>query len=160
MYKHNWTKAFILTGLLALSATTSMAGTLEMLVIPCTPQLRPDECGVRISSTDVTATFTTNNNEVVNISAGMTVSVSGTGIVSQSSRTGTIVNFASAETGLTTGSIGGGGTGAGGGQTGSLPTGGSNSGGPTVGSTPVTTVGNLTTGGATGLSGPSTPGSP
>ena len=65
MYKHNWTKAFILAGLLALPSTASMAAVVEMIIIPCTPQLRPDECGVKVSVTGGTATFTTAAGEVI-----------------------------------------------------------------------------------------------
>src|ERR1019366_3238398 len=132
MYKHNWTKAVVLAGLLALPSTASLAVEVEMILIPCTPQLKPDECGVKVSVTGGTATFTTSSGDVINVAPGTAVSVSGTGIVSQSTQSGTILNFASAASGnQATGNIGGGeggGTGAGGGgggggggQTASLP---------------------------------------
>ena len=115
MFKHNWTKAFVLAGFLALPTTASMAAVVEMVLTPCTPQLRPEECGVKVSVPSGTATFTTINGDVVNIAPGVVVNISGTGIVSRSTQSGTIVNFASASNALTTGSIGGGGGGGGGG---------------------------------------------
>ena len=96
MYKHLWTKIFILAGLLMLPSAASMAAVVEMIIIPCTPQLRPDECGVKMSVTGGTATFTTTAGEVVTVSPGTAVTVSGAGIVSQSNQSGTILNFASA----------------------------------------------------------------
>src|ERR1039457_5769243 len=139
MYKHNWTKAVVLAGLLALPSTASLAVEVEMILIPCTPLLKQDECGVKESVTGGTATFTTSSGDVINVAPGTSVSVSGTGIVSQSTQAGTILNFASAASGgnQATGSTGGGeggGTGAGGGgggggQTASLPSGGGGGGG-------------------------------
>ena len=79
-----------------LPSAASMAAVVEMIIIPCTPQLRPDECGVKISVTGGTATFTTTAGEVVTVSAGTAVTVSGTGVVSQANQSGTILNFASA----------------------------------------------------------------
>ena len=107
-----------------------MAAEVEMIIIPCTPQLRPDECGVKVSVTGGTATFTTSAGEVISVAPGTAVTVSGTGIVSQANQSGTILNFASAgssgnqATGSTgdsgaTGAAGGGG--GGGGQTASAP---------------------------------------
>src|SRR5262249_33706504 len=124
-------KTFILAGLLALPSAAAMAAEIEMIIIPCTPQLRPDECGIKLSVTGGTATFTTAAGEGVNVTPGTAVSISGTGIVSQSAQSGTILNFASAASGnQATGSIGGGGGGGGGGgQTAELPSGGGSGGG-------------------------------
>jgi hypothetical protein len=140
MYKHPWTKIFILAGLLMLPSAASRAAVVEMIIIPCTPQLRPDECGVKVSVTGGTATFTTSAGDVVNVAPGTAVSVSGTGIVSQSSQSGTILNFASAgggdqATGSTadSGATGAGGGGGGGGQTAQLPGGGGGGGGSSGG---------------------------
>jgi hypothetical protein len=132
VYKYNWTKIIILAGLLVLPSTASLAqapqpaitsadqGTVvEMIVIPCTPQLRPDECGVKISVTGGTATFTTTNGQTITRSAGTAYTISGTGVISQSAQNGTMLNFASAG-GSETASAGGGG---GAGQTSPLPTG-------------------------------------
>ena len=96
MYKHPWTEIFILAGLLMLPSAASRAAVVEMIIIPCTPQLRPDECGVKVSVTGGTATFTTSAGDVVNVAPGTAVTVSGTGIVSQANQSGTILNFASA----------------------------------------------------------------
>jgi len=129
MYSHNWTKAFVLAVLLALPSTASMA--VEWVIIPCTPQLRPDECGLKVSaSPGEDVTVTTNSGEVVNVAPGTTVSVSGSGIVSTSNQQGNLTTFASADSGpQTTGSIGGAGVGGGAGSTGQIPSGGNNSGG-------------------------------
>lgn len=129
MFKHKWTKAIALAGLVALPATTSMAATVEMVVIPCTPQMRPDECGVKLSSTDGSVTFTTNSGQVITVGQGTSLTVAGNGNTTQSD--GAVVNFADA-----TGSIGGGGGGGAGGSP--LPSGGPNNGPPgsTTGSGP------------------------
>lgn len=159
MYKHSWSLAVVLAGLLALPATEALAAAnVEMVVIPCTPNLRPDECGVKISKTggDDEVTFTTSSGETHTVSTGTVLSVSGTGIVSQSNQQGSIVNFASADTGLTTGSIGGGG-GGGTGQTNANPSsGGNNSGGGLpIGTTSTSTASvNLTTSVVGGASSP------
>ena len=139
VYKHGWTKAFVLAGLLTLPSAAAMAAVVEMVIIPCTPGLRPDECGVKVSVTGGTATFTTAAGEVVTVSEGTAVTVSGTGIVSQAPQSGTMLNFASAGSSsqAATGSTGGGdagaaGGGGGGGQTSPLPSGGGGGGGGTI----------------------------
>ena len=154
MLKHKWTKTLILAGLLALPATASMAATVEMVIIPCTPQLRPDECGVKLSVTSGSATFTSNSGQSTTVTGGNSLTVSGTGVVTQS--TGSVVNFAAVAGAVTTGSVGGGGGGAG--QTNPTPSGGPNNGpsGPT-GNTP---TGNTPTGNVTVTTGPSLPTTP
>lgn len=158
MSKHKWAKAFVLAGLFALPSTVSMAAEVQMIVIPCLPGMRPDQCGVKISkegSEDVT--FTLLNGQTINVPAGTVVSVAGNGVVTQSALQGSLVNFASAETGLTTGSVGGGGGGGGAGGT-PLPTGGSNTGAPPTPPTPTTTTTfTLTGGGAPGVSSSTSP---
>lgn len=119
MFKHKWTKTIALAGLLALPATASMAGTVEMVVIPCTPQMRPEDCGVKVTSSEGTVTFTTNSGQVITVGQGTSLTVAGDGTATQSN--GANVNFAA----LTTGSVGGGGGGASGSP---LPSGGNNSG--------------------------------
>ena len=155
MHKHKWTKTLILAGLLVLPATVSMAAVVEMTVIPCLPGQKPDECGVKLSVTEGSATFTSNSGQTTTVTAGTSLTVSGNGVVTQS--TGSIVNFAAIAGGLTTGSIGGGG-GAGGSP---LPSGGNNSGssGSSSGGTTGTGSTNfvLTGGGVTGSSGSTSP---
>lgn len=137
MRGHCWIKAIALAGLLSLPATVSMAAVVEMIVIPCLPGMPPDQCGVKISVTGGTATFTSTNGETVTIGAGEVLTVSGTGIMSQSAQSGTILNFASAggsdqATGSTdaAGAAGAGGGGfAGGGQINPLPNGAGGGGG-------------------------------
>ena len=75
VYKHGWTKAFVLAGLLTFPSAAAMAAVVEMVIIPCTPQLRPDECGVKVSVTGGTATFTTAAGEVLTVSPGTVVTV-------------------------------------------------------------------------------------
>jgi hypothetical protein len=93
-----------------------------MVVIPCTPQMRPEECGVKVSSSDGSVTFTTNSGQVITVGQGTSLTVSGNGTATQSN--GAVVNFAGLTTG-SVGSVGGGGGGAGGSP---LPSGGNNSG--------------------------------
>jgi hypothetical protein len=105
-------------------------GTIVELVIKeCVPGQPLDQCGVTLKLVEGEATFTTLNGQSVDLSAANTVmSVTGEGTVSTSSQAGSILNFASADTGTTTASGGagggGGGTGAGGGGTASLGGGG------------------------------------
>ena len=70
MFKHKWTKTLILAGLLALPATVSMAAVVEMIVIPCLPGQQPDECGVKLSVTEGSATFTSNSGQTTTVTAG------------------------------------------------------------------------------------------
>jgi hypothetical protein len=159
MFKHKWTKTLILAGLLVLPASVSMAAVVEMIVIPCLPGQPPDECGVKLSVTEGSATFTSNSGQTTTVTAGTSLTVSGTGVVTQSN--GSIVNFAAVAGGTTTGSIGGGGGGAGGPQG---PNGGSNT-GSSGSSTNSTGSGSgetfaLTSGGVTSVGGgPSQPAS-
>ena len=84
MFKHNWTKTLILAGLLALPSTASMAAVVEMIIIPCLPGQRPDECGVKVSVTEGSATFTVKQWADDDRNCGTSLTVSGTGIVTQS----------------------------------------------------------------------------
>ena len=72
-YKHELDESIYFGGLLALPSAAAMAVEVEMILIPCTPQLRPDECGVKVSVTGGTATFTTAAGEVVTVSPGTAV---------------------------------------------------------------------------------------
>ena len=127
MFKHKWTKTLILAGLLVLPATMSMAAVVEMIVIPCLPGQKPDECGVKLSVTEGSATFTSNSGEMTTVTAGNSLTVSAAGVMTQTP--GSAVDFAAIASGTTTGSVGGGVGGGGGGAGGSpLPSGGSNSG--------------------------------
>jgi hypothetical protein len=144
----------------ALYTTTAQAqgtGTIvELVITPCDPGVRREECGAKMKVVSGNATFTMTNGQTENMTAGEVLSVNGNGAATQQSQSGTILTFAS------TGSTGGGGGGGGGGgTTGSLgQNGGSNtgsSGGPTNLATNNTGGGsNLTGGGASGGSGGST----
>lgn len=113
---HQFTKAFVLAALLALPSTVSMAAVVEVVLIPCTPGMEPSACGLKASVSGGSATFTTADGQVITVAPGTSVSVSGSGIVSQSIEAGPIVNFAGDGNGaLTTASIGNG-AGGGGGQ--------------------------------------------
>lgn len=128
MCRHNWTKAFALLGLLALPLTGSSAGVYEMVLVPCTPGLPLNDCGMKVHAIDGDATFTTTDGQIVSVAPGTTVSVSGSGIISHTVTTESIVNFASAgNPSETTNSVG---NGAGAGQTAPIPAGGSNKGSP------------------------------
>jgi hypothetical protein len=155
MFKHKWTKTLILAGLFVLPATMSMAAVVEMIVIPCLPGQKPDECGVKLSVTDGSATFTSNSGQTTTVTAGNSLTVSAAGVMTQTP--GSVVNFAAVAGGVTTGSVGGGGGGAGGSP---LPSGGNNSGssGSSSGSTTGTGSTNFAlTGGPTTSSGPVSP---
>jgi len=142
----DWTKLVALTAFLLLSPTASFGQAVadqtvvEMIIVPCTPQTPPDECGVKVSvSGGGTATFTTTSGETFTVSSGQALSVSGGGIVTQAAQNGTMLNFASAgsssqtgstgSTGGEAGGAGGGGGGGGGGQITPLPGGGGGGGG-------------------------------
>ena len=66
MYKHGWIKALILAGLLMLPSASAMAQQatgqqqliVEVIVIPCLPGMKPEECGVKVSANGGTLTFT------------------------------------------------------------------------------------------------------
>jgi len=115
---HHFTKAFVLAVLLAIPSTLSMAAVVEVVLIPCTPGMAPSACGLKASVSGGSATFTTADGQTITLAPGTSVSVSGSGIVSQSVEAGPIVNFASLGTDpTTTSSIGSGnGNGGGGGQ--------------------------------------------
>ena len=137
MCRSRWTKAFIIGGLLALQATGSPAAVLEVSVIECTAQTTPDQCGIKIrklgADGDGDGTFTLPDGQVIPLPTGVTVSVSGAGIVSQSTEAAPVVNFASTDSGPdTTASIGVAGSGAGG-SGGTGGSGGSGSGPPNPG---------------------------
>ena len=145
MSTHKWIIALILASFLALPATVSMAqqGTVvDLIVIPCLPGQKPDECGVKVSVSSGSATFTSNSGETTTVTGGNSLTVTGTGVVTQSQ--GSVVNFAAVASGTTTGSVGGGGGGSG--QTTPTTSGGPNTGppGPT-GTTPTGTTSTGTT---------------
>jgi hypothetical protein len=134
LIRPRWTKSIFVAGLLALPSAAAFAAQIEMQIIPCVPPLRDDECGVKINALSGTAEFTTTSGEIITVSPGQAVTVSGNGIVSQSAQDGTMLNFASAGSSSQTGSTGepgaaGGGGGGGGGnsQGGGLSGGGGNS---------------------------------
>ena len=113
---HYITRAFVLAVLLAIESNASMAAVVEVVLIPCTPGMEPSACGLKASVSGGSATFTTADGQVITLAPGTSVSVSGSGIVSQSVEAGPIVNFASAgDDAITTSSISSG-TGGGGGQ--------------------------------------------
>jgi hypothetical protein len=87
-------KAFVLAGLLSVHSTISMAGIVEMIVMPCNPGVPLDKCGLKMSVTDA-ATFTTPTGQVVSIPPNTTVTVTGAGTIRQEVRLRAIVNFAS-----------------------------------------------------------------
>ena len=137
MYKHGWIKALILAGLLMLPSASAMAQAsagaqvvVEMIVIPCLPGMRPEECGLKVSVTGGTAELTLTTGELLTVVPGTAVIVSGAGIVSETPQTGTMLNFASAGSSsqTATGSSGEAGAGGGSGQTTALPGGGGGSG--------------------------------
>jgi hypothetical protein len=116
MHRHDWIRAAALAGVLVMPSTGAMAAVVEMIVIPCTPDLQPDKCGLKLSVAEGSANFTTSDGQTVAVPAGMTLSVSGAGVVSLASTAGNLVNFAATDTGPdTTASIG---VGAGGGGSG------------------------------------------
>src|SRR5438270_4581598 len=98
-------------------------------MIPCTPGIPPDECGLKVHVVEGSVDFTSPSGETQSLNAGSHLTVSGTGIISTAQAGGTILQFASTGP-STTGSIGAGGSGgSGGGSTGTAPpSGGSNSG--------------------------------
>ena len=94
----------------------------ELVIKKCVPGQPLDQCGVTLKLVEGEATFTTLNGQSVDLSAANTVmSVTGEGTVSTSSQAGSILNFAAADTGTTTASVGG--AGGGGGGTGGAGTG-------------------------------------
>jgi hypothetical protein len=129
MYRSRWTTAFFLAVLLAFVPTGSFAGLVEVVVVECNGQTTTNDCGFKFKATGEDATFTTPDGQVINVPAGVTLSVSGSGIISQSTDPGPLATFASADSGPdTTASIGV--SGSSGGQTNSSQSGGSNSGPP------------------------------
>src|SRR3974390_3151405 len=92
-----------------LPSASAMAAVVEMIVVPCLPGMRPEDCGLKVSVTGGTATLTTAAGEVIDVAPGTAVTISGTGIVSQAPQTGTMLNFASAGSSsqTATGSTGG-----------------------------------------------------
>ena len=132
MYKHGWIKALILAGLLMLPSASAMAAVVEMIIVPCLPGMRPEECGLKVSVTGGTATLTTAAGDVIDVAPGTAVTVSGTGIVSEAPQTGTMLDFASAGSSSQTATGSTGEAGAAGGAGGApLPSGGSGSSGGT-----------------------------
>jgi hypothetical protein len=130
--------------------TLGVRGTIvEMVLKPCLPGVPRTQCGVSIKVVEGSATF----NGAALQANGQVYSVDGNGIATQSSQSGSILNFASASTQGATGSLGGGG--GGGGTTGSLgQNGGNNNSTPTPGENHVASTGPgpLTTGGVSGSS--------
>ena len=134
MYKHGRIKALILAGLLMLPSASAMAQqatgqvVVEMIVIPCLPGMRPEECGLKVSVTGGTAELTLTTGELLTVVPGTAVIVSGAGIVSEAPQTGTILDFASAGSSSQTATGSAGAAGGVSGQTAALPSGGSGSG--------------------------------
>jgi hypothetical protein len=96
----------------------------ELVIKECVPGQPLNTCGVTVKLVEGAASFTTNSGQNVDLTTpNTTLSVSGNGTVSTGSQDGSILNFAAADAGTTTASIGGGG-GAGGGGTGGGATGG------------------------------------
>src|ERR1700691_200823 len=99
----------------------------ELVIKQCVPGQPPETCGVTVKLVEGAASFTTSNEQTVDLnSANTTLSVSGNGTTSTSSQDGTILpaSLASITTGTTTASSGVGGGGAGGGGTGGGTSGG------------------------------------
>jgi hypothetical protein len=138
MYRSRWTTAFFLAVLLAFLPTGSFAGLVEVVVVECNGQTTTNDCGFKFKATGEDATFTTPDGQVIDVPAGVTLSVSGAGIISQSTDPGPLANFASADSGPETTATIGAGSGSGG-QTNSSQSGGSNSGPPPSGNPPVNT---------------------
>jgi hypothetical protein len=90
-----WIKTFVLTGLLALPSTFATAGVVEMIVTPCTSGTALNKCGIELTVTDA-ATFTTDKGRIINLPPGTKFSITGAGTVSQSPKTRSILNFATA----------------------------------------------------------------
>jgi Chaperone of endosialidase len=141
-----WTKLVLAAGLLALPSTAALAAQIEMIIIPCVPPLRPDECGVKLNALEGIAEFTTTSGETITVSPGQSVSIDGNGVMSQSAQDGTMLNFASAGSSSQSGSAGGGG----GGQAFGVTTGGGGGGG---GASSAASSGGGSGGGSGGFSG-------
>src|SRR3974390_431768 len=115
---------------MAQQATGQQQLIVEVIVIPCLPGMKPEECGVKVSANGGNFTFTTPAGEVLTLTPGMGFTMSGAGLASETPQTGTILNFASAGSSsqTATGGTGEGGEagagGGGGGQTAPLPSGG------------------------------------
>lgn len=87
----------------------------ELVIKECIPGMPINSCGVTVKLVEGAATFTTSNGQTVDLSEANTVlSVNGAGDASTSSQAGSILNFAAADTGTTTASVGGAGGGGGG----------------------------------------------
>jgi len=136
----------------------------EMVLRPCNPGVPRNQCGISLKLVEGGATFTTANGNTIDLSqANQVVNVNGNGVVTQSTQSNTILNFASA--GSTAGSVGTG-IGGGGGTAGSLgPNGGTNVGpinptGNTQIGSPGSAATSLTLGGVISSSVPSFPSQP
>src|SRR3974390_1833949 len=82
---------------MAQQATGQQQMVVEVIVIPCLPGMRPEECGVKVSANGSgTLTFTNPAGEVLTLTPGMVFTMSGNGLASEAPQTGTILNFASA----------------------------------------------------------------
>lgn len=90
-----WASAFLVAGLLALQSTFATAGVVEMVVTPCTSGTALDKCGIELTVTDA-ATFTTDKGRIINLPPGTKFTISGMGVVSQSPKIRSILNFATA----------------------------------------------------------------
>jgi hypothetical protein len=110
---------FILACLLALPSTASLAQPfqrpqsqpelqrqpqpqleprtiVETLVIPCTGQTPPDQCGTKVHVVQGSATFTAIDGTVYTVFAGHTFLINGNGAASDTASNENILNFASA----------------------------------------------------------------
>ncbi len=136
--------------------TLGVRGTIfELIVKPCKPGVPRDQCGQTLKLVEGAMTFTPTSGPPVNLTTpGQTVTVNGNGQVTQSTQTGTILNFATTGSTTTAALGGGGGGGAGVGPTASIPPGGGGGGGGGTTSTGTgTSLGTgLTSGG--GVTGP------
>ena len=151
---------------MAQQATGQQQVVVEVIVIPCLPGMKPEECGVKVSANGGTLTFTDPAGVDIPLTPGMVFTYSGAGLASETPQTGTILNFASAGSSSqtatgSTGEAGAAGGGGGAGQTAALPSGGSGSGGstPAGGGTGSGSGGTFAGGGSVGGSGSNSIGS-
>jgi hypothetical protein len=116
--------------------SSASAAVVELVLVPCTPGMKPEDCGLKAKLVEGEAQIETPNGTIDLNTANTVITINGNGVASPpTSSPDSILSFASAGE-ITTASTGpGGGGGGGGGGSNPPPSGGPNAGSP-PGATP------------------------
>jgi hypothetical protein len=108
--------------------SSASAAVVELVLIPCVPGMKPEDCGLKAKLVEGEAQIDTPNGTIDLTTANTVITINGNGVASPpTSSPDSILAFASAGT---TGSTGAGGGGGGGGASNAPPSGGPNTGSP------------------------------